>query len=540
MPRDLDADLKMLDTVLRLAQQRDIASAAAIAERELASGYEHPLLLNVLATRHEESGRLEDALRLLERAVELSPENVAARHALALCLQRMERPREALIQIDELLRQQPNLAFGHVNKGNALIAIGALAQARICHLRALELDPHNVGGMAALASIATHRGEHGDARNWANRTLARVPGYPDAVLSLAAAELADGDAAAAEPMLRALIADTRAGETDKARAQGLLGDVLDFEGRHAEAFVAYGLCNAALERVHRRFAQSGVLPYANTLARALVDVQVGWTQRPVGLPKPGGARRHVFLMGFPRSGTTLLEVVLDGHPDVVSLEEHELLTEGVLRYLREPVDLVALQDATDAELEPLREVYWRQVAGAGVDVEGRVFIDKHPLNSLKLPLIARLFPDAQILFAYRDPRDVVLSCFRRRFKMNPAMYQMLTLDGAARFYAAVMSFADTARPILGLAWRDVRYEAVMADFDGEIRSLCEYLGLTWSQSMGSFAHRVQSREHSTPSTAQLARGLDRSGVGQWRSYAMRLAPVQPMLQPWIDRLGASW
>ena len=100
-------------------------------------------------------------------------------------------------------------------------------------------------------------------------------------------------------------------------------------------------------------------------------------------------------------------------------------------------------------MQALRAAYWRRVRQSGVDVTGKLFIDKHPLNTLNLPLIARLFPRAKILFMCRDPRDVVLSCYRRRFNMNPAMYQMLTLDGAAQFYDAVMDSSELARPLLG-------------------------------------------------------------------------------------------
>ena len=120
--------------------------------------------------------------------------------------------------------------------------------------------------------------------------------------------------------------------------------------------------------------------------------------------------------------------------------------------------LRALLRADARELGVLRERYWREVREAGLEVAGKVFVDKHPLHSLKLPLIARLFPNAKILFAYRDPRDVVLSCFRRRFNMNPAMYQLLTLEGAAAFYDATMQLADAgaAAAGAGLARRALR------------------------------------------------------------------------------------
>ncbi len=538
--RDLEADQEMLRTVLAHAQNRDIPRAAAIAERALAEGFEHPLLLNVLAARLEAEGRLEEAVRLLERAVALAPGDVPARNALALCLQRLDRPAEALQHLDELLRKHPGLGFAHASRGNALIALGSLGLARESHLRALELDPGNLAAMGSLASIATHRGEHAEARRWAEQLLARVPGFPDGVLSLAAAELTDGAIERAETLLRGLLADPRAGPSDRARAQGLLGDVLDAAGRYGEAFAAYSACNEALRQIHRRFAiETSILSYTRALTAAFAAVAAQWPGRaPAAEGATGGAAGHVLLIGFPRSGTTFLEVVLDGHPAVVSLEEHELLTGGVLRFMREPLELGALAGAGEGELQALRAAYWEGVRRAGVDVAGKVFLDKHPLNTLKLPLIARLFPHAKILFVSRDPRDVVLSCFRRRFRMNPAMYQMLTLSGAAQFYDAVMGFAERVRPVLGLDWLDVRYERVMADFAGETRAICDFLGLEWTPAMGEFAERVPGRERATPSIAQLARGLDRSGVGHWRNYRAAIEPLQPALAPWIGRLGS--
>lgn len=541
MARNLESDQAMLATVLAHAQNRDIARAAAIAEQALAEGFEHPLLLNVMATRLEEQGRLEEAVRLLERAVTLAPADVHARNALALCLQRVDRPAEALHHIEVLLKSHPALAFAHANKGNALIALGSLGLAEASHRRALELEPGNLAAMGALASIATHRGEHAEARRWATQLLERVPGFPDAVLSLAAAELADGAMEHAEGLLRGLVADARAGSTDRARAHGLLGDVLDNAARYGQAFDAYRACNECLGQIHyRRFAAgTSILGYTRSLTAALAAVAPRWPAptAPESPPVPGAAAGHVLLIGFPRSGTTLLEVVLDGHPRVVSLEEQELLTESVLRFMREPLDLMPLAHAPESELAALRRAYWERVRAGGVEVAGKVFLDKHPLNTLKLPLIARLFPGAKILFACRDPRDVVLSCFRRRFRMNAAMYQLLTLDGAARFYDAVMDFALRARPILGLDWHAVSYELLMEDFEGQTHAICEYLGLEWTTGLQAFSPRVSTREHATPSTAQLARGLDRSGIGHWQHYRAALEPVLPLLEPWVGRLA---
>ena len=533
MPRDLEADRAMLREVLGYAQNRDIARAAAIAERAVASGFEHPLLLNVLATRLEQGGRFEEAVALLERAVDIAPGDVPARNALALSLQRVGRAAEALEHADTILKSHPELSFVHANKGDALVALGFLGRAQASHLRALELDPGNFASVVSLASIASHLGKHEEARGWAERVLAKMPNFPSAVISLAAAELAAKAVDKAEVLLRALLADARVAPADRARANGLLGDVLDAAGRYAEAYAAYRACNEALRAAHERFAGSAsLLGYSRSLLEAARRSTVkDWTEG--ARAAPADASGHVFLIGFPRSGTTLLEVALDAHPGLVSLEEHELLTEGVVDLMSDPTTLEPLARVPEAELERLRAAYWQRAAAAEVEVTGKVFLDKHPLNTIKLPLIAKLFPRARILFACRDPRDVVLSCFRRRFKINPAMYQMLTLETAATFYDTVMSFAAEMRPVIGLDWRVVRFESLVGDFEHEMRAICAFIGLEWIAGMGDFAARAQAREHATPSTAQLARGLDGAGVGHWRHYAGPLAPVLPTLDRWV-------
>jgi hypothetical protein len=209
----------------------------------------------------------------------------------------------------------------------------------------------------------------------------------------------------------------------------------------------------------------------------------------------------------------------------------------VLRFMREPSNLEPLLRADESQLTASRTAYWDAVGRAGIDAAGKVFVDKHPLNTLKLPLIARLFPRAKILFAIRDPRDVVLSCFRRRFNMNPAMYELLTLSGGAAFYDAVMGFADQARPLLEQSWHVVRYESLVSDFEREMRAIGEFLKLEGAAGLGDFAGRAQQRERATPSTAQLARGLVKSALDTWRHYSTPLQPILPALNPWVERLG---
>ena len=537
MARNAESDLATLTAVHAAAKRGEHTEAASMAALALADGLEHPLLLNLAALNFDMQGRHSEAERLLRRAVAIGPSDLSSLNALGLCLLALERPAEALTQFNALLRLDSSLPFAHASRGNASFALGAIEDAEASFRRALEIDAGQAVALAGLARIATSRGAHSDARRWAEKSLAALPGFPDAVLSLAAAELGERDADRAEVHLRALLTDTRLAPLERAYASGLLGDVLDAKSLPAEAFAAYTSCNQLLRDTYAsRFSEGqGALEYARSLIQFFNGSVSNLKAVEPTAEKQYGAAGHVFLLGFPRSGTTLLEVVLEGHPDVVSLEEHELLIDAVREFMRRPSDLERLMRADAAELEPLRAAYWRMAAAAGIDVAGKMFVDKHPFNTLKLPLIVRLFPRAKILFACRDPRDVVLSCFRHRFQMSAPIYELLTLDGTARYYDALMRLAVCLTNSLKLEMCLVRHEDVVTDFMREMRRICVYLGLEWAEGMGDFALRTRKRSVLTPSTAQLVRGLSTEGLGHWRRYRAQLGPVLPLLDSWVKR-----
>jgi len=163
-------------------------------------------------------------------------------------------------------------------------------------------------------------------------------------------------------------------------------------------------------------------------------------------------------------------------------------------------------------------------------------VDKLPFNSLKLPLIAKLFPDAKILFAIRDPRDVVLSAFRQRFEINTDNFEFLRLDDCARYYATIMRLVTLYREKLPLDLHEHRYEDLVADFDTSVRAVCAFIGIDWNDSMRNFAAAPRSVDARSASAPQIRRGLY-SGAGQWRRYRDELAPILPILEPWIARFG---
>lgn len=536
--RNPAADRQRLTEIHAATQAQDFPRAAALAESALRDGVEHPMVLNLAALKAEQENRFEDALNILRRAVEIAPTDLGARNAMGLVLTRLERYRDALAAFEGVIELAPEFAGAHCARGATLEALGRLKEAEAAYNRALELEPENLGATQGLANLLSRRGAHAQARPLAEAVLEAEPNFPDAVMVLAAADAAEGHGERAQRRLELLNGDQRLTPHQRALVQGQLGDVLDAQDLPAEAFQAYAACNMGLWRAYAPVHGQGIsaLDFARAMIAEVERIPAdAWTSTPA--PAADGPTAHVFLLGFPRSGTTLLEQVLASHPKVEALEERETLLDAQRAFQMQPADLARLATASEAELAPLRAAYWAKVRAEGAEPAGKVFVDKHPLHTFRLPLILKLFPDAKILFARRDPRDVVLSCYRRRFAMSGSAYQLLTLPGAAGYYDAAMTLAARLAPAMDPRTLVVRHESLVADFDTVAGEVCDFLGLPWTDALRNFADKARDRAVATPSGAQLSRGLSAEGVGAWRRYREPLSAVLPTLAPWVAAYG---
>jgi hypothetical protein len=233
----------------------------------------------------------------------------------------------------------------------------------------------------------------------------------------------------------------------------------------------------------------------------------------------------------------LLEQVLDTHPDVVSLGERPILLDAEMEFLTRTGGIERLSQVVGDLLEPFRTSYWKRVREFGIQPSGKLFVDKHPLHTVRLPLINKIFPNAKMIFVTRDPRDVVFSCFRRIFNMNASTFQFNTILDAADYYDAVMRAGTTYIDRLPIDVHRIRYEDLVADFAATSRRLCDFLSVPWTADLENFAETARAKGIVTPSSTQVGRGLYDEGVDQWRRYDFALAPALPLLQPWIEAFG---
>jgi tetratricopeptide (TPR) repeat protein len=485
---------------------------------------------------------LQPAVVLLQ-AVNLAPEQQEAWRRLGNALVRSGKVDEGLAAFRAALKIGPDMAPTLIAAGQASYRLGELTEADGYFRRAAKLAPGDAELMAGLAAIASRQRRPGEARALAGRALASRPHMPTAEMAIARADLSEGLAEDARARMARLLDRSDLYDEVRVGALDLRSEALDILGLTNEAFADYQARNAIVRRINAPRIEHALRERRVDQTRRLVRyftsaspdrwlAQAG--EDKIGVDQAGG---HAFLLGFPRSGTTLLEKVLAGHPGVITLEEVDHLGQIGQSWLADAAGLEALARLPPQAADTARQAYWGSVRETvGFDLSGKLLVDKLPLHTLMLPVIAKLFPRAKILFARRDPRDVTLSCFRRTFRVNSAMFEFLTLDDAARYYSEVMTLAEIYGSILSLQVMEVRHEAMVADFEDTIRDVLAFLELPQSPAMAEFADKM-STDPRTPSDVQLVRGLNSEGVGQWRRYKAQMEPVLGMLQPWVKRFG---
>jgi tetratricopeptide (TPR) repeat protein len=477
-------------------------------------------------------GQIDRAIAVLRNAAEESPADPAGWRGLAEALAGANRPDLAVVAWRTALGLDPNSAPTLIGEGRALYALGRAADAGAAFERALKLAPTLVEARYGLALLAFDRGDYDEAAT----QVQALPATPAVAWLNARTAGARGAWDLARTILDELMATPGLAIHLRAEALLLLAQALDRLGRPSEAF-PNAMEGKAIQ--HRLFAPRAAGREGETakLERLAAWFAAAEPRDWISAPLTAGASGHLFLVGFPRSGTTLLEQALAAHPSVIALEEAPTLADAYQEFLTTAEGLERLARIDAAEAARWRAHYWRTVRAHGAEPADRVFLDKAPAGTLNLPLVAKLFPDAKVLFAVRDPRAVVLSCAMSAFQMNATTYAFTSLAETARCYAASMALADTYRRVLPLAWQEVRYENLVADLATELTGVCAFAGLQFDPAMVDIATAARGRVVRTPSAVDVREGLSRRGLDRWRAYEYELAPVMATLAPWIERFG---
>lgn len=461
------------------------------------------------------AGHIEAAARLYRRLERDAPGDIRATYSLSVIDIRQGRLEDARRRLEAVTAREPALFTAHHNLGAVRQQTGAWDGAADAYGRAVALRPDAMESRHGLAialavlgrsaeAIAQHRALAADpARRWGALTrIALID--PSAIDD---GELAAMQAAAAD---QAIDAETRTG------LHFALGEVLEPRGRADEAFAAYAAGNRL------KHAALAGLPAAMAQANAAAARYVQDLVTPSFIAAHAGTGHRttapIFIVGMPRSGSTLIEQVLASHPGVQGLGET-----GVL-----PALAGDGYPKTAAGLRELAKRYLAAMRGRGWDGASH-FVDKTLENYLHAGLIHLMFPRAVILHAVRDPMDVCFACYRQLFASgNETLYDLADIGAEYLRYRGLM--AHWAAVLPGRV-TDVGYEALVADPETRIPSLVtKAAGLPWDPATLRFHEREGSVQ--TASATAVRRPIYRSSVERWRRHARNLQPLIAALGPY--------
>lgn len=450
------------------------------------------------------------------------------------------------------------------------------AAAGRCFEKAIRIAPKKIDAMANAGKLSIDFANHQMAEHYFRRTLEQKDASPETFIRLAElyerlhrvedasrfvdqALRLDGTCAPAllararlhrqvglleeaECLLAKLL--TNAEREIRIRGYYELATVLDRQGHYDEAMSAFFEAKSLLlSDAPPLLAQLKIIRaytkemYANISAEMLQR----WSDSD---PVPQPSHRLAFLGGHARSGTTLLEQVLDSHEDIVSAEETTIFHDDAYVPLqRNPAGgstTLSLLDSTQAgALQQSRKNYFHSMElHLGGPIGERLLIDKNPSINVLIPAFLRVFPEIKLLVALRDPRDVCLSCFMQaHFPISAGSVSYLSLEDTVEAYTHVLGLWKTLAPLINNPWLEVRYEDMVDDLELTSRKVLDFLGVSWNPDVLRFYEHAQKKRVRSPTYADVANPVFKRALGRWRNYRKYLEPYLDKLEPFVKAFG---
>jgi hypothetical protein len=407
---------------------------------------------------------------------------------------------------------------------------------------ALEEYPEDAELHYKLAWGLEHTHRIDEARDSLDRVLHISPGHVHALLTLAKLDKRSGDLETARTRLEELQLEETAPQ-HKCAVLAELGDVYDRMGDYSRAFGCFQASNQEIFGTidPKTIRPNAIFNWINNYQRIFTSQYMdGWNQVEPEDEHPD----PVFLVGFPRSGTTLTEQIITASGGMTPTDEQPLIHELIRvsprvigRQLRYPAELDTLDEK---DISKLRRQYWtlaEQMVQLDTSDSNKRLLDKLPLNLIELGFIHRIFPKAQVIVVLRDPRDCCLSCFMNYFVPNDAMIHFLDLGQSAKLYSAVMNYWLHLRSFIKQPLMEIHYEDIVSDFSGTLRPLIDFLGLEWSDAITDFHKQAGERDVRTPSYREISQPISSRAVGRWKNYSSFMGQVREPLAPFIREFG---
>ena len=503
-----------------------------LLERALATGVKHPAIELVYGRLLLDLGRLEEAVPPLRRSLALDPRQPGVIALLAKSLKTLGDNAEARRLLDNALAAWPDDPYLLPVSAVIHLAQGAFGRAEADLKRALAVSPSSGEAYGNLAAFYEHSNRPEDVQRLLD--AAAQQGLVNSTSKLVNARLLRNQGQAAEA--RTLLTDLQAGnDLTPSQQQDLYSELGWCSDALGDAAAAMTYFQEANDRALKLATVPPELP--DLFPRQVASLTEFYRGNDVPASEAEG-RAPAFLVGFPRSGTTLLDTMLGAHPQLWVMEERPtiqtMLDVYTGRGLRYAEDLAELTPRLRAEI---RAAYRQLSRAAGWDGTHRL-LDKSPWATAHVGFIHHIFPDAPVVCMVRHPCDVVLSCFMNNFEIHTGSVHFVHLDSTVDLYCSIMDLWQLYQQRLPFKYQVLRYEDLLASPETEMRRLIGFLDLPWMpQVLDNRAAALDRGYIPTPSYNQVSQPLYQRSSGRWRRYEAYLEPYRSRLAPYIRAFG---
>ncbi len=495
----------------------------------------------------QQAGRYIEAEPVIQQAIALDPDNPDYHYHYGCLTKKMQ----CYPQAETALKTAVNLKSDHLDAWNELgdlqLRLHRWDKAEAIYQQALDQDPTFPTTYFNFTALLELLNRLPEASELMSRGLHYHPHRYDMNLIAAKLERRQGRIEAALEILNRPVDPPTAPHLTILK-EFELGSLYNTQKDPDRAFQHFQTANQLQKRIQGAdiYDKQHYLNYLDHIWATLTESWVhSWTDTPSMDPgddseDDSGAIEPVFIVGFPRSGTTLLGQILDSHPHIQVADERGLFS-SLESYINQSIGPIAqvLPQLSAEQIRHLRAVY-RQTLDQHLSLlpGTTVFVDKDPFNLVKVMLMVRLFPQARILFVLRHPYDVCLSCFMQAFEIGSHTASFFTLADTAHLYSRMMDIWLRSRALLNPNVYEIRYEQVVETLEISIRDLLHFIGIEWDPAV--LKHDRHAQQHGriqTPSYSQVTQAIYTSAKYRWHQYAHYLEPLKAVIDPYSQHFG---
>lgn len=520
------------------SDQGDLKQAEQAYLKALELIPDHPMILNNLANCFHLTGQNDQAKLYLAKALEIAPHDPYAHSSLGNVLKDLGDKQGAINAYKKSISLDSNIGQVYVNLGNVLKQIKDIDGAISSYESAIKNNPKLAEAYANLGGLYETHNKLDNLEKVYKQAKQQLDANNPILLYLKAKiAYRDNDFAETINSLEGVSPEKFPLGFQKAYST-LLAKAHDKVGNYEKAFLNFNFSNELAKKSHKaqKFDPNNYLSVISELSLKWSTSQnIQWQKAD---NKYDSKRQLVFLVGFPRSGTTLLDTILRSHAEVEVVEEESMVFKMYSR-LNGQVDPRSLSELKGSDIEQLREIYFEELFLHLKETDvSRIIIDKLPLNIAYIGLIKRVFPESKIILALRHPYDVVFSCFMQSFELNDAMSNFLSINTSAKLYNEIMTLWENYERALELDYVMIKYEDLISDLKAAVTPVLSHLGLDWDDNLLNYQQTAFDRSMiNTPSYNQVTQNLYKNSINRWINYKEQMKDADKNLIPWVKKFN---